>query len=121
MKDLQNFLANAPFQTFNLKPDENGVVTATIPDLMNFNQVFIVACDTDSVVSRNMAVKDLMNSQETVGIARRDLSYSKKVGNDEIGITESRQTQCLAEGETIHIEDITSSKVQVIDNAEKIY
>jgi len=90
IKDLQNFLAIAPFQTFNLKPNEQGVVSVQIADMVNFNQVFIVACDTDSVVSRNIPVKDLLKNDETPAIPKRDLAYNKKVGNEDTGITESR-------------------------------
>jgi hypothetical protein len=52
----------------------------------------------------------------------RDLTVNKKVEEDDnSGLTESRKTQPLKQGETVHIEDITSSKIQIIDNMEKIY
>jgi len=52
----------------------------------------------------------------------RDLTVNKKVQeNDNTGLTESRKTQSLKQGDIVHIEDITSSKIQIIDNMEKVH
>ena len=83
--------------------------------------MFIVGCDSDSVVSRNIEVKNLLQLKENPDIPMRDLTLNKKMDNDDIGITELRQTDCLAEGEAVHIEDITSSKIQIIDDIEKFH
>ena len=61
IKDLQIFLSVSPYQSFNLKPDKDGVVSASIPDLSQYNQLFIVGVDSDSVVSRNMEIQKLVN------------------------------------------------------------
>lgn len=45
----------------------------------------------------------------------------KAEADEETGLTESRQTDCLQTGQTVHIEDITSSEVQIIDNFEKLF
>ena len=36
IKDYQNFLACAPLQLFNLKPNEEGQVTVTLFDVTNY-------------------------------------------------------------------------------------
>ena len=36
IKDYQNFLACAPLQLFNLKPNEEGQVTITLNDIANY-------------------------------------------------------------------------------------
>jgi len=36
IKDYQNFLACAPLQLFNLKPNEEGEVTITLTDIANY-------------------------------------------------------------------------------------
>ncbi len=52
----------------------------------------------------------------------RDLSVNKKVKDDEkIGIMECRDTSTLMKGETVHIEDITSSKFIIIDDLSKVH
>ena len=59
-----------------------------------------------------------MGKEEEIPL--RDLTVQKKVGSDQTGLTESRLTDCLSENKAVHIEDITSSQVQIIDSAEKI-
>ena len=96
-------------------------MTAVIPEMGNYNQLFVVGVDSDSVVSRNMEVNKLLGVKDIPQLPMRDLTLNKKVGQDDKGITESRLTDCLAKDCFVHIEDITSSKVQIIDNVEKIY
>lgn len=51
----------------------------------------------------------------------RDLTTNKvQEDNAETGLTQTRETDCILKGEEVHIEDITSSKVQIIDNFEKV-
>jgi hypothetical protein len=75
--------------------NDKGQVSTSIQDLSNYNQLFIVAVDKDSVVSRNMEVKGLMDLKKDSPIPMRDLTLNKKVGSDDTGITEQRQAQCL--------------------------
>ena len=52
----------------------------------------------------------------------RDLTVNKIVKeNETTGLIESQEIQTLQKGDQIHIEDITSSKIQIIDNMEKVY
>lgn len=57
-------------------------------------------------------------SPSVAEICKRDLSQSSRV--TEHGMTESRSAHSLQAGESISIEDITSSKIQIIDNLEKL-
>ena len=73
-----------------------------------------------------MNLKDLINDSLDEGklpkISMRDLSVNKKVKDDEkIGIMECRDTSAVMKGETVHIEDITSSKFIIIDDLSKVH
>jgi hypothetical protein len=63
-----------------------------------------------------MELDSLFKSQP---IPTRDLAQHKEV--TDAGITESRLTNCLSTSESVQIEDITSSQIQLIDNCEKIF
>jgi len=55
-------------------------------------------------------------------IPRRDLTVNKEVvENEETGLMEARTTDMMQKGDNVHIEDITSSKIQIIDDLEKVY
>ena len=73
----------------------------------------MVACDDDSVVKRQLDVHELLNEKErTPQIPMKDLTVNKAVKDDEnVGLTESRQTQTMKKGDKVHIQDITSSKI----------
>ena len=60
IKDYQNFLSNAPIQCFNCKPSEDGKVEVTLKNLANFSQIFVIACDKDSFVERQIDVCQLL-------------------------------------------------------------
>jgi hypothetical protein len=67
-------------------------------------------------------ITDSLNEGKLPKIPMRDLSVNKKVKDDEkIGIMECRDTSTLMKGETVHIEDITSSKFIIIDDLSKVH
>ena len=41
--------------------------------------------------------------------------------DEEVGLIEARTTEKMKKGDNVHIEDITSSKIQIIDDMEKVY
>ena len=52
----------------------------------------------------------------------RDLTVNKPVEeNESTGLIECQETEKMKSGDVVHIEDITSSKIQIIDNMEKVY
>ena len=62
-----------------------------LPDLQNFSQIFIIACDSDSVVQRQIDVSDLIKESQLANIPMRDLTINKKEEDDNTkGLTESR-------------------------------
>jgi len=83
----------------------------------------VIACDKNSVVKRQLDVCELINQREMIPpMPMRDLTVNEVVKDDEnTGLTEFRQTQTLVPGEKVHIEDINSSKIQIIDTMEKVY
>lgn len=81
IKEDQNFLKVAPQQLFNLKPDDQGLVTATIKGLPQYSKLFIIACDEKSIAQRQYSVSELLKTEkaeleklaETASIQRKDL------------------------------------------------
>lgn len=118
--DIQNFLSLGPIQIFNLPADENGIVKAELQDLKNYSQLHIVGCNQDSVVQRSIDIGTLINNQEAK-IQIRDLRYESQKENADFGLQETRLSSILAKNEKVHINDITSSKVVIIDNCNKIF
>lgn len=51
----------------------------------------------------------------------RDLTVNGKIKSEDYGLTEQRDTQLMKQGDKVHVEDITSGKVQIIDSLEKVY
>ena len=60
LKDYANFLSCAPLQLFNLKPGDDGIVSAKLKDLANYSQVYIVAVDPDSVTQMSVSVSQIL-------------------------------------------------------------
>lgn len=46
----QNFLMHTPLQVYNLKPDQNGMVTFSFDKFEQYSQLFVVAVNNESVV-----------------------------------------------------------------------
>jgi hypothetical protein len=64
-----------------LKPNDEGQVIIDVNDLHIYSQLFVVACNSDSVVQR---VINLEASGET---QKKELTYiPKKQNNDEMGL-----------------------------------
>ena len=75
-----------------------------------------MASDADSVVSRQLNVMEVLMISKHSPIPMRDLTVNKELKkDDEKGLLEMRDTECLQKGDSAHILDITSSKVQIID------
>lgn len=77
IKDYANFLSAAPLQMFNLKPNDEGIVSATLKDLANYNQVYIVAVDPDSATQMSIPVTTILeqaNEAIKSEIPMRDLA-----------------------------------------------
>lgn len=65
---------------FNLKPNANGVIETTLENLQNFSSIYLVACDQDSVVSRNVNVQSILKNDEAgLMIPSKDLTQKKKI------------------------------------------
>ena len=123
LKDYANFLSCAPIQLFNLKPGEDGVVNAKLKDLANYSQVYIVAVDPDSATQMSVSVSQILaQASEPVKteIPMRDLAQNKAISDGETGLIESRVCQTLTSGVSVHIEDFSSSKLQIIDDMTKV-
>ena len=55
-------------------------------------------------------------------IPKRDLTVNKKViANADTGLIEARTTERMKSGDKVAIEDITSSKIQIIDDLERVH
>lgn len=61
------------------------------------------------------------DSKNVPKIPMRDLSQNREIVNtDTNGLIESRESFCLFPGNKVHIEDVTSSKVFIIDELRKL-
>ena len=112
-------MKHTPLQLFNLKPDEAGVAVAKLSSLENYSNVYIVAVDYDSVVSRNMSVKSILNTQAQ--IQTKDLTYKKKAAAEKQGMVLQKQAFVLPAGQSITIDDISSTKLEIIDSISKAF
>jgi len=45
-----------------LKPSSESIVTAHLPEVNNYTQLFVVAVDKDSVVQRQITISDLLKA-----------------------------------------------------------
>ena len=79
--DYLNFLACAPIQQFNLKPNADGTVKFRLENLSKYSQVSIVGCDDSSTVQMEFSVEKLKemagvvtDSKSVPKIPMRDLS-----------------------------------------------
>ena len=76
-----------PQQLFNLKPNAEGIVSATIKGLPKFSKVFMIACDERSITQRQYSVSDLLKIEktelekqaETTSILKKDLRQNQKI------------------------------------------
>jgi len=119
IKEFQNFLAVSPLQVYNLKPDlETGLVSAPLKGIENFNQIFIVACDKDSVVQRQVDVSFL--GVATQPIPSKDLTVSSSA-KDHASLIDTRETEVIFNGVTTNVPDVQSSKVQIIDSLMQVF
>jgi hypothetical protein len=84
--------------------------------------LYIIGVNSNSAVQRTISVSDILKDDKSV-IPMRDLTINKKseAGDADKGLTEKCETECLQADAVVHIEDITSSKVQIIDNFDKIF
>jgi len=96
-----------------LKPNDEGQVIVDVEDLSNYCQLFIVACNSDSVVQR------MINLDDSQNIPKKELTYiPKKHNNDEMGLQETRESENINSGQTVNIEDFSSSKISIIDSCD---
>lgn len=64
IKDLQNFLSQAPLQVFNLKPNEQGLIIYPLPkEMENYQSLSIIAYDNDSAAQRNLSIEDIIQAR----------------------------------------------------------
>lgn len=105
LKFFQQFLKYSPLQLFNLKPNQNGVVEATLDGLSNYSSLYIVACDKDSVASRNMSVNGLVQ-QTTSKLMTKDLTQQKHDSKEKVGLTINKEVICVHNGDSKVIEDV---------------
>ena len=72
------------------------------------------------MVQRSIDIGTLLENAEAK-IQTRDLTYAARKENEDSGLQETRESSILEKGGIIHIHDITSSKVVIIDNCAKIF
>ena len=108
-----DFLASPSVVLANLKPDKQGIVTVDRDDLGAHAHVCIVAIDPLSTVCREVSLPDTPE-------APRDL---RLIGGLDPNVPASEQKTVSAHGagDAFHIDDITTSKMEVFDSLGSVF
>ncbi|MBN2494006.1 MAG: hypothetical protein JXR96_05395 [Deltaproteobacteria bacterium] len=107
-----DFLPGAAFLAANLQPDDGGWVHIPLADLSACSQVRVLAIDGPAAVMRCLSLREPT-------LAMRDLRLVDGLPPDEHFI-EKKQVAGLAAGDSLVIEDITTSKVEILDDLARI-
>ena len=108
---FQNFLQNSAFAAYNLKADEKGNVSIKT-NLSAYNGVLVIALDSSSVTHQYSPLK-----QGALKTRRLDLL---KPLHPEQAFTEVREVALLPKHESFKVEDLQSSKLQIVDSLVKV-
>jgi hypothetical protein len=108
-----DFLAAPSAVLANLRPGADGVVAVPRKGLAHASQVRVVAVDPSGTVSRDYWLPE-------PSAEHRDLRL--RLGLDPAGhFTERKEVSVLDAGQSLRIEDLTTSKLEVIDTLGRAY
>lgn len=108
-----DFLQNTSLVLSNLKPDKNGVIELAISTIQPRQHVQIIAVDHDDVVYRDWSLAHDKDPFQDMRLAN---SFNNKVH-----FAERKDTSTVLNGRLFHIDDITTSKVEVYDSLKKVH
>lgn len=108
-----DFLPEASFVAYNLRPDEKGMVTIDKSTINARQQVHIIALDERSTIYR------------TIFLPRQEEQYKDLRLRNPLEVknhyTEQKNVTVARKDKDFIIEDITTSKVEVYDSLSKVY
>jgi len=108
-----DFLSGDAVVLANLRPDENGVVTVERDALGGRQHLHVVAVDPVNTVYRQVALKE-------DPIPFQDLRLARGLDPDSHA-TQQKQITFLRAGDTLVIEDMTSSRIEAYDTIAKVF
>lgn len=111
---FQNFLRHSAQTELNIHPDANGVCEATI-DTAKYSTALIIALDEKSSTQQ---VIDLGQANDE--IEKRSLALDKPLDVEKY-YNEVRNCDKVQNGQTVTIEDITSTEHMIIDSLDKVF
>ncbi len=110
---LMDFLPRPALPLFNLKPDQNGLVTVEAKDLESRRQLHIVAIDLADTAYRELAVNE-------AACEHRDRRMARAL--DPKGhFSEQKNVTIASAGQTFTLEEASSAKMEVYDTLESVY
>ena len=108
-----DYLGDAATRILNVKPDADGRITLTVEQLEGAHNITVVAVDAFSVTSTNvyLPLKELkaMDQRLADGL------------DPEKHFSQNKQVKLLAKGDTLAIEDLISSQVQIYDELTDVH
>ncbi len=110
---FQNFLRHSVFQAENLHPDADGIVKVTF-DSHRYATGIIVALDEKSSTQQTV---DLHEARED--IEKKSFALDKPLDVNKY-YNEMRSCELAKEGDSVIIEDITSTEHMIVDSLDKV-
>ncbi|HEY9071239.1 MAG TPA: hypothetical protein VIV61_13360 [Candidatus Ozemobacteraceae bacterium] len=102
-----NFLPRPAFTLFNLKPDQNGVVSLETAELATRRQLHVIAIDLADVACRELSLPD-------EACAPLDLRMARGL-DPKSHYSEQKSVTIASAGRTFTIEEASSAKMEVYD------
>ena len=108
-----DFLQHPAVHLSNLHPDDNGVVELDISELSGQQQLHIIALDPNITIYRpvNLPADDLESRENRMA----------QVRDPDTPFSEQKLISFRDKGESLKLEDITSSRLQVYDSLDTVY
>lgn len=113
-KSFQNFLRYSAHTSVNLHPDGEGYCEVTL-DTALYSTALIVAVDDKSATQQVLALEDMAEED----IEKRTLVLDQPLDVDKY-YNETRNCARVIDGETVTIDDITSTEHMIIDTIDKV-
>ncbi|NNE92309.1 MAG: hypothetical protein HKN23_11730 [Verrucomicrobiales bacterium] len=109
-----DFLAIQGVVSYNLTPDENGVISFKRSELKDRQHLHVIAIDLGNVAYRQTSF------DEGEGVVIRDLRLQTSL-NLEKHFTQRRKVTMLKNGETLEIPDLRASDLETYDTVSSVY
>lgn len=108
-----DFLNEPSIVIYNLKPDEDGNVYLPVKEFQACSLLSVVAAGFDQTVYREFSLDECKADYKDIRL-KFNLDNTKH-------FTEQKQVSIIFKGETLEIDNITTSKIENYDSIQKVY